>query len=240
MTRSSSRGFTLIELLVVIAIIAILAAILFPVFARARAKARQVSCNSNLRQLGMSMLMYAQDHRELLPTWGYSTTGADHDATDGPAEGFYSWDTVIMPYLRNVELLRCPDNPHDRRARGYAMPRYVSDPYGNGTPLWIDRPPAPVETVLLTEKGKHPPGSHGDAAMEAFYQSHSATGWGLETEMFHNNGKNFLYLDGHVSFHSEGSGPFAHDSGRTCPPEGLSGWEEHGPGHCEFYTDWPR
>jgi prepilin-type N-terminal cleavage/methylation domain-containing protein len=61
-------GFTLIELLVVIAIIAILAAILFPVFAQARAKARQATCSSNLRQIGVGILMYAQDYDELLPT----------------------------------------------------------------------------------------------------------------------------------------------------------------------------
>ena len=65
----SRRGFTLIELLVVIAIIAILAAILFPVFAKAREKARQTSCLSNLKQLGLSFLMYAQDYDELLPSY---------------------------------------------------------------------------------------------------------------------------------------------------------------------------
>ena len=70
MTRER-HGFTLIELLVVIAIIAILAAILFPVFAKARAKARQTACMSNLKQLGLGFEMYAQDFDEFLPIWGY-------------------------------------------------------------------------------------------------------------------------------------------------------------------------
>ncbi|MGI5818938.1 MAG: prepilin-type N-terminal cleavage/methylation domain-containing protein [Armatimonadota bacterium] len=69
--RHTHKGFTLIELLVVIAIIAILAAILFPVFARAREKARQTSCLNNVKQITLGALMYAQDHGEMLPRGGY-------------------------------------------------------------------------------------------------------------------------------------------------------------------------
>lgn len=92
------KGFTLIELLAVIAIIAILAAILFPVFARAREKARQASCQSNLKQLALGILMYAQDYDEMLPrevAWDYSGLV------------WHWWDTV-MPYVKNVQLYRCP------------------------------------------------------------------------------------------------------------------------------------
>ena len=112
------RGFTLIELLVVIAIIAILAAILFPVFAQARAKARQAACMANLKQLGLAFEMYCQDYDELLPIWGYGDTS---QPDNGPDEGFYAWDTVIDPYTKNQQILLCPDNPYDRDARGYAM-----------------------------------------------------------------------------------------------------------------------
>ena len=73
--RPRAGGFTLIELLIVIAIIAILAAILFPVFAQAREKARQTSCVSNLRQLGMAMMMYVQDNDDTYPWVWYTNTG---------------------------------------------------------------------------------------------------------------------------------------------------------------------
>jgi prepilin-type N-terminal cleavage/methylation domain-containing protein/prepilin-type processing-associated H-X9-DG protein len=89
MSRRTARAFTLIELLVVIAIIAILAAILFPVFAQAREKARQATCVSNAKQIGLGISMYAQDFDEMYPFggggWGYNPR----------------WDGVIMPYVKN-------------------------------------------------------------------------------------------------------------------------------------------
>lgn len=108
------RGFTLIELLVVIAILAILAAILFPVFARARASARQTGCISNLRQLGLALEMYASDYRDLYP---YACDSADTYAPDIWAP-FPEWQAqiaimprvvdVLQPYTRNREIFRCP------------------------------------------------------------------------------------------------------------------------------------
>ena len=88
------RGFTLIELLVVIAIIAILAAILFPVFARAREKARQASCTSNQKQIALGILMYAQDYDEAFPGFYQIARG-----TDWP---LLLWIDLVMPYVTGV------------------------------------------------------------------------------------------------------------------------------------------
>jgi prepilin-type N-terminal cleavage/methylation domain-containing protein/prepilin-type processing-associated H-X9-DG protein len=99
------HGFTLIELLVVIAIIAILAAILFPVFAKAREKARQSSCLSNLKQLNLGILQYAQDYDERMPLEAGYVTPAVFLA--GPEWPNYWWEQ-IMPYLKNEQILSCP------------------------------------------------------------------------------------------------------------------------------------
>ncbi|MCD6361636.1 MAG: DUF1559 domain-containing protein [Armatimonadetes bacterium] len=124
-------GFTLIELLVVIAIIAILAAILFPVFAKAREKARQSTCTSNAKQLALGVLMYAQDYDERLPTRYRS--------------GFGHWETAfIQPYVKNRQLTVCPST----RAESYGW----NEDYLNYRLLAdID---APSETVMICEAAK--------------------------------------------------------------------------------------
>ncbi|HCA45853.1 MAG TPA: hypothetical protein DEP45_00465 [Armatimonadetes bacterium] len=98
------RGFTLIELLVVIAIIAILAAILFPVFARAREKARQTQCLSNLKQIGLGILMYAQDWDEVLPR-SAQYTAPDVVIPDGGPD---YWFEAIYPQVNNSQIFACP------------------------------------------------------------------------------------------------------------------------------------
>ena len=232
-TRRRPAGFTLIELLVVIAIIAILAAILFPVFARAREKARQTSCVSNLKQLGLGLVMYTQDYDGRHPMWGYGGSDAD----DTVSEGAYTWDTVLVPYLKNRQILVCPSNDANdggESCRSYAMPRYVSM-------VSVDLLPAPTATVALFEKGKKAIGKWGDAAAENFFQTHGCTDYGLTKELWHNGGKNFVFVDGHAKWYSGTAGPFAAVTAGPCPPTGYSGdqWEDHGPGHCEFSSDWP-
>src|SRR5262245_22817841 len=99
--RDASAGFTLIELLVVIAIIAILAAILFPVFAQAREKARAASCTSNLKQLGIAMRMYQDDYDGItIPAYNFG-----HGWRKCP---FYIWPDFIQPYVKNIQIFACP------------------------------------------------------------------------------------------------------------------------------------
>lgn len=104
-----ARGFTLIELLVVIAIIAILAAILFPVFARAREKARQSGCLSNSKQLMLGVMMYAQDYDERLPigTSYWYAPGGGGSATRTDPQG---WFDLLQPYVKNSQILGCPSD----------------------------------------------------------------------------------------------------------------------------------
>ncbi len=121
-------GFTLIELLVVIAIIAILAAILFPVFAKAREKARQTTCLSNEKQLGLAELQYAQDFDETYPI----TNG---DLRDANNQIIANWAQAIYPYVKSTGAYKCPDNPD---ATGYTGQmngtNCVGPCMGNGNP----------------------------------------------------------------------------------------------------------
>jgi prepilin-type N-terminal cleavage/methylation domain-containing protein/prepilin-type processing-associated H-X9-DG protein len=121
------RAFTLIELLVVIAIIAILAAILFPVFARARESARRASCLSNLKQIGLGMIMYTEDYDEHVPPIDINA------AADTNANNPYGWADAIQPYLKSTQIFQCPSEQWGTK--------YNGDPshYGSGyTDYWMN------------------------------------------------------------------------------------------------------
>ncbi|MEO7717363.1 MAG: DUF1559 domain-containing protein [Capsulimonas sp.] len=160
-------GFTLIELLVVIAIIAILAAILFPVFAKAREKARQISCTSNMKQIGLGLLQYVQDNDE---TWPTSTYGGNPQKARG-------WAGKVYPYLKSVGVYKCPDESVSVSVSGGVT--YYPTSYGlnanldgqtNGGRLAADNSPA--KTVLLFE-------CEGQGAdLLSPLETNSAGGWG--------------------------------------------------------------
>jgi len=135
------KGFTLIELLVVIAIIAILAAILFPVFARAREKAKQASCLSNVKQLNLGIMMYAQDYDEIL-------TCVVHDDSAGVRWGF--WYEVIQPYVKNAQIIVCPAQTGITPGYGYNYPHAGYRLYYHNE-MPISRIQYPAELMLFAD-----------------------------------------------------------------------------------------
>src|SRR5690242_16371830 len=107
-TKSNGRAFTLIELLVVIAIIAILAAILFPVFARARENARRASCQSNLKQIGLGIMQYTQDYDEHYMGSSRSCNGTADCGTTSTTTSLWMYD--LQPYIKSVQVFVCPSD----------------------------------------------------------------------------------------------------------------------------------
>ena len=111
----AANGFTLIELLVVIAIIAILAAILFPVFARARENARRSSCQSNLKQIGLGFIQYSQDYDERMTPRGGDIAGG----------GTYTiWSQKLQPYIKSTQLFQCPSNTENTKVLQAGLPAF--------------------------------------------------------------------------------------------------------------------
>ncbi|RYX85717.1 DUF1559 domain-containing protein [bacterium] len=127
--NNKNFGFTLIELLVVIAIIAILAAILFPVFARARENARRSSCQSNLKQIGLGLIQYSQDYDEKMIRVSYGNSFGD-----GPSNAInYKWMDASQPYLKSIQIFNCPsDSSTNTVPYVYAVPG-VGIPGGGNT-----------------------------------------------------------------------------------------------------------
>jgi len=156
------KGFTLIELLVVIAIIAILAAILFPVFAKAREKARQVSCASNLKQLGLATLQYVQDNDETWPVAQYGLPNGDTQYWFGAGNGatFDLSKGLLQPYMKSTQVQKCASwtgKPKYGNGNGYGYNwcfigshlinddgSSVADAYDN----WPNLPPPATDSAL--------------------------------------------------------------------------------------------
>jgi len=186
------RGFTLIELLVVIAIIAILAAILFPVFARAREKARQTSCLSNQKQLALSWLMYSQDYDERTVLWRIPVA-VTHAYED---HGYCYWQYTLQPYCKNEQILVCPSNrPFASNCRG------VRGGYGLNTfeagQLIADWE-SPAELIVTCDTNCYRTCSWADYAANTIHAFSHTTYAGIHRR--HNDGANVSYADGHAKW----------------------------------------
>ena len=148
-SNRSSSGFTLIELLVVIAIIAILAAILFPVFAKAREKARGTACTSNLKQLSIGLAQYTQDYDEFFPCGKYQAAGAG-------ANGGQGWAGQVFSYVKSQNIFVCPDDPTlpatNFSIMSYEYNQLLDSKYGNnpGT-ISLAKLNAPANIVCIYE-----------------------------------------------------------------------------------------
>lgn len=188
------RGFTLIELLVVIAIIAILAAILFPVFSRAREKARQASCASNLKQIGLAATMYADDNDEVhVPAYLPGNPRQDW--------GNY-WVGMIQPYTRNKQLLACPSykNPIEYNYNlGYGMNYIYLTLRWGGTSGWgrggipVGLITNPSETIVFADSQ-----AHSGGGIDTAYVNWVRDPGDYCVRAKHNGTANVTFCDGHV------------------------------------------
>lgn len=210
--RSARVGFTLIELLVVIAIVAILAAILFPVFSRAREKARQASCLSNLKQIGLAGLQYAQDYDERLFPFAYDDW--QHywwGLVDYANRTVDFTRSLIYPYMRNVQIKACPsfrENPNFAYGHlGYGYNYAYLSPM-DWRPPWTPRAVSlaqisqPAETTWIADAAQWRIWGAGAPVFEAtaFLEPPSYNNPTFHAR--HNDTGNVLWCDGHVKvFH---------------------------------------
>jgi prepilin-type N-terminal cleavage/methylation domain-containing protein/prepilin-type processing-associated H-X9-DG protein len=193
------RGFTLIELLVVIAIIAILAAILFPVFARAREKARQSSCSSNVKQLALGLLMYVQDYDEMFGL------GGGYNGTDLWAR---QWPIAVQPYVKNTQLLLCPSNPRRGGTNVYwGQTHDVIENYAALSGLEftaLAKVPTPAEKILIMDSSHQAVPDWNRAQYACICPSNTGCAAGIANRIPgncpHNEGVNVGFVDGHVKW----------------------------------------
>jgi prepilin-type N-terminal cleavage/methylation domain-containing protein len=206
MKQRRMPAFTLIELLVVIAIIAILAAILFPVFARARESARRTSCLSNMKQVTNAIMMYTQDYDEVMP---YQQDG---DLCDYAISKHAVWLNSIYPYVKNLKVYICP-SADNWGAKGDSDSVYWYNGHASAKPLAAV--PLPAESILFVEwahrsnctglrpypKDKCPPAKQGQSGTCPDVWHPSST-WGVNHQAgdVNQRGSNYPFVDGHVKF----------------------------------------
>lgn len=206
----------MIELLVVIAIISILAAILFPVFSRARESARRASCASNLKNIGLAWLMYVQDYDDVTPILTQGGAGpkiyywyASLDISGAPNLIYNSQEGFIQPYMKNTQIQECPSNTipvQSNLQHGYGVnslyldyPDYPNDGYAaNFVKATLGSIEAPTETILMADSASMSTNS-GNGVLRRIDSLFPAANSGVPNAHGRHNGfANVLWYDGHV------------------------------------------
>jgi prepilin-type N-terminal cleavage/methylation domain-containing protein/prepilin-type processing-associated H-X9-DG protein len=237
------RAFTLIELLVVIAIIAILAAILFPVFAQAREKARAISCLSNSRQIGLAILMYVQD-------WDETTCVTHHDLEAGETiADLYTWYQPLIPYIKSAGIFRCPSLNDTPTVFPYPVTladwqTYRTDYLINGFfahGIALGGIPTPASQIMIAERRPgiaffdyHPWPSAPDGNWERGFLDGSGYKLGdvdsdsqvpdPSNKGRHTGGSNYTFADGHAKFYR-----FTATLDKNKPVDARDNWGLHNP-----------
>ena len=226
--KMERKGFTLIELLVVVAIIAILAAMLLPALSKARERARAAVCMSNLKQMGIGVIMYTQDYGDYFPIVDYVGTSqiagdqsmafmkqepncADILTAPNNGAGYVCWMSLLYPYLKNTDIYSCPSDPSDQKAYGwtyginnFSLASIKTDGSLNewyspvGYHFKLGRVVTPSNKILIADAYYGIPRVFGSLTIYCYNGSGYPTP-GTDLNMLHNNQVNVLFVDGHVA-----------------------------------------
>ena len=220
---TTKKGFTLIELLVVIAIIAILAAILFPVFAQAREKARAANCLSNTKQIGTALNLYVDDYDETVPLMLYNQTGVAGADSSYPCAVFKTqdmivagaalwgtWMDAIFPYVKNRNIFICPSGVKGVAGYGFndnLTGGYTKHAQANATPICLSQINNASQLVFVGDTLQRKTTStccmaHSPVLIYSFAED---SNWRVVNR--HNDGMNWTFCDGHAKYYKKTQGP---------------------------------